>query len=108
MDPQFVAASESVARLLAAEGLEMVYGGGSTGIMGAICSAALMAGGQVVGVRPSFWEKKAAAQGLTRLELPDSIGKRIERMFELGDAIIMLPGGWGTLEEFLQACTLVF
>lgn len=91
---------------LAQEGLRLVYGGGNVGLMGILANAALKAGGQVVGVIPqqlADWE--VAHRGLTELEIVGSMHERKQRMFELADGFITLPGGFGTMEEIFEMLT---
>lgn len=91
---------------LAEHGLTLVYGAGSTGLMGALADAALEAGGQVIGVIPAIFNTpRLAHNGLTRLEVLDTIHLRKARMIELADAFIALPGGFGTLEELFEILT---
>ncbi len=91
---------------LAREGLTLIYGGGNVGLMGVLADAALAAKGEVVGVIPHQlvgWE--VAHQGLGRLEVVDTMHERKARMFELSDAFIALPGGYGTLDEMFEMLT---
>jgi uncharacterized protein (TIGR00730 family) len=91
---------------LAREGLALVYGGGNVGLMGIVADAALAAGGEVVGVIPEQlmrWE--VAHTGLTRLEVVANMHERKARMFDLSDAFIALPGGFGTLDEMFEMLT---
>lgn len=93
-------------RRLAADGLALVYGGGNVGLMGVIADAALAAGGEVIGVIPeqlAGWE--VAHQGLTRLEVVADMHTRKARMFDLADAFVALPGGFGTLDEMFEMLT---
>jgi uncharacterized protein (TIGR00730 family) len=91
---------------LAREGLALVYGGGNVGLMGIVADAALAAGGEVIGVIPEQlvrWE--VAHTGLTRLETVGSMHERKARMFDLSDAFVALPGGFGTLDEMFEMLT---
>ena len=91
---------------VAERGLTVVYGAGSTGLMGVLANAALQAGGQVIGVIPAIFNTpRLAHAGLTRLEVLDTIHLRKARMIELSDAFIALPGGFGTLEELFEILT---
>jgi uncharacterized protein (TIGR00730 family) len=91
---------------LGARGVGVVYGGGSSGLMGVLASAALGAGGEVVGVMPrNLGERENAHPGLTRLEMVDTMHERKARMAQLADGFVALPGGPGTLEEFFEAWT---
>ena len=91
---------------LAKENLTLVYGGGNVGLMGTVADAVLAAGGEVVGVIPQQlvdWE--VAHRGLTKLEVVDSMHERKARMFDLADAFVALPGGFGTLDEMFEMLT---
>jgi uncharacterized protein (TIGR00730 family) len=91
---------------LAQEKLALVYGGGNVGLMGIVADAALAAGGEVVGVIPQQlvdWE--VAHRGVTKLEIVGSMHERKARMFDLADAFVALPGGFGTLDEMFEMLT---
>ena len=91
---------------LAREGLGLVYGGGNVGLMGIVADAVLAAGGEVVGVIPEQlvgWE--VAHRGVTRLEVVGTMHERKARMFDLSDAFVALPGGFGTLDEMFEMLT---
>jgi len=91
---------------LAGAGLRLVYGGGSVGLMGVLADAALAAGGQVVGVIPGHLNRaEVAHMGLSELVVVDSMHARKQRMFELSDAFVGLPGGIGTLDETVEILT---
>lgn len=105
---------EAAARLgilLASRGLELVYGGGSVGLMGVVANACLDAGGRVIGVIPeSLVGREVAGEpvehaGITRLEIVDSMHTRKARMAELSDGFMALPGGFGTFEELFEILT---
>jgi uncharacterized protein (TIGR00730 family) len=110
-DPRYRAAADSLGRLLAARGIELVYGGGNVGLMGAVADACMAAGGTVVGVIPEALMGKEVAgrnvdhRALTRMEVVDSMHTRKARMAELADGFIALPGGFGTFEEFCEILT---
>jgi len=91
---------------IAKEGLQLVYGGGNVGLMGIVADAVLAAGGDVVGVIPEQlvgWE--VAHKGVTRLEVVANMHERKKRMFDLSDAFVALPGGFGTLDEMFEMLT---
>ena len=91
---------------IAAIGARVIYGGGRLGLMGAVADGALEAGGEVIGVIPGFLKTKEIAHtGLTELIIVDNMHERKLRMHELSDAIIALPGGWGTMEELMEMLT---
>lgn len=99
-------AAERLATAIAKRGLDLVYGGASVGLMGALADAALAAGGRVVGVLPRALDRKEIAHvGLTELHVVDSMHERKARMAERADAFIALPGGIGTLEEWFEVLT---
>jgi hypothetical protein len=84
----------------------MVYGGASVGLMGAVADAALAGGAEVIGVLPEVLVgREIAHAGLTALELVSTMHERKARMAELADAFLVLPGGYGTLDELLEAVT---
>jgi uncharacterized protein (TIGR00730 family) len=93
--------------VLAAQGLEVVYGGGARGSMGALANGALSKGGRVVGVLPKFMaDLEWGHPGLTELELVEDMRVRKHMMLTRSQGAIALPGGCGTLEELLEAITL--
>lgn len=93
-------------RLLAGQGIAVVYGGGRVGLMGELADAALAAGGQVLGVIPERLRTlELDHQGLTELFVVDSMHSRKMMMAQLSDAFIALPGGFGTLEELFEVVT---
>lgn len=92
--------------LIAEEGLELVFGGGNVGMMGILADAALAAGGRVLGVIPrALVERELAHPGLTEQHIVASMHERKQRMADLADAFIALPGGWGTLDELCEMMT---
>jgi uncharacterized protein (TIGR00730 family) len=105
-DPAYGEAAGSLGRLLARQGIGVVYGGGRVGSMGLLADAALAAGGEVTGVIPrALVEREIAHQGLTELHVVGSMHHRKALMAELADGFIALPGGAGTLEELFEAWT---
>lgn len=91
---------------LARDGRRVVYGGGHVGLMGILADAALAAGGEVIGVIPTFLkEKEVAHDALTRLYTTPDMQTRQSKMAELSDAFVILPGGLGTLAEFFEIVT---
>lgn len=104
--PEYVAAARELGGLLASRGLSLVYGGGHVGMMGALADAALAAGGAVVGVIPEhLMRPEVAHQQLTELCIVDSMHTRKRTMAERADAFVVLPGGYGTLEEMFEMVT---
>jgi uncharacterized protein (TIGR00730 family) len=97
------AAAEDLGRALAQRGLGLIYGGGNTGLMGAVADAALAAGGHVVGVIPHILvDLEVAHQGITELHVTDTMHTRKALMAERADAFLILPGGYGTFEEMFE------
>ena len=104
--PAYAEAARRVGELLAKEGIELVYGGGSVGLMGIVANAALAAGGRVVGAIPRrMFKAEVAHPGLTELIEVTSMHERKMVMFERSDAFLALPGGLGTLEELTETAT---
>ncbi|QIY90901.1 LOG family protein [Chryseobacterium gallinarum] len=91
---------------LAQQNIQLVYGGADVGLMGTIADGALNEGGKVVGVLPYFLQSKEIAhKNLTELILVETMHERKTKMNELCDGVIVLPGGYGTLEEFFEMIT---
>lgn len=104
--PDYQEAARNVGRLLAAERIGLVYGGGKLGLMGALADAALEAGGEVIGVIPRQLElPEVAHRGLSELRVVESMHERKFLMADLADGFIGLPGGLGTMEEFFEIAT---
>ena len=107
-DPRFAEYATVVGTALAQAGNELVYGGGRTGLMGAIADAAVAAGGRVIGIIPQQLEdREVAHRGISDLRIVGSMHERKALMAELSDGFIALPGGFGTFEEFCEAVTWV-
>ena len=106
LHPAYLQAARDMGTTIARRGFELVYGAGSTGLMGALADGALQAGCQVIGVIPTYFNTpQLAHNGLTRLEVVETIHQRKARMAELSDAFIALPGGFGTMEELFEMLT---
>jgi len=104
---RFRAAAIELGTLLGRAGIELVYGGGRIGLMGLLADAALAAGGRVIGVIPiKLHDREVAHRGLSELIVVPDMQERKRRMFELADAVAVLPGGLGTLDEAFEAITL--
>jgi len=102
----FKSAARAMGHILAERGLQLIYGGGKTGLMGAVANGVLEAGGEVTGVIiPSMNTRALAHDGLTRLEVPPNMHNRKARMYELADGFIALPGGFGTMDELFETIT---
>jgi uncharacterized protein (TIGR00730 family) len=105
-DPQFAAAASALGRLLAEREIGLVYGGGHVGLMGVLADAVLVAGGSVHGViTRALADHEVAHQGLTSLDVVETMHQRKAAMADRADGFAMLPGGFGTLEEFFEAVT---
>jgi uncharacterized protein (TIGR00730 family) len=105
-DPAFAEAAQALGRGLTEAGIRLVYGGGRVGLMGVVADAVLAAGGEVVGVIPDFlMRREVGHSGVTELLNADSMHGRKQRMFELSDAFVSLPGGIGTLDETIEIIT---
>src|ERR1700742_2393765 len=105
-DPAFLIEAERLGVAIASAGMGLVYGGASVGLMGAVADAALGSGAEVIGILPDVLaDQEIAHAHLTRLELVSTMHQRKARMAELADAFLILPGGYGTLEELLEAVT---
>jgi uncharacterized protein (TIGR00730 family) len=104
--PEYRRAAEALGRILAANGIRLIYGGGNVGLMGAIADATLAAGGQAIGVIPRHLvDREVGHAGLTELRIVQSMHERKALMAELSDAFVAMPGGLGTLEEFFEVWT---
>lgn len=104
--PKYRHAAQRMGAALAKAGITLVYGGGKTGLMGALANAALADGGQVIGViTTSMNTPELAHHGLTRLEVTATLHERKAMMHRLADAYIALPGGYGTLDELFETLT---
>ena len=104
--PVYTERAMALGARIARDGMHLVYGGGNVGLMGIVADAALAAGGEVTGVIPEQlvqWE--VAHRGLTRLEVVTDMHTRKMRMFDLSDAFVALPGGFGTLDEMFEMLT---
>ena len=98
--------AQALGSMMAAQGTRLVYGGGRAGVMGAVADAVLAGGGEVIGIIPDFlMEREHGHRDVTRLEVVPSMHVRKARMAELSDAFIVLPGGFGTLEELFEIVT---
>lgn len=105
-DPIYEKAAAELGEALAMAGHGVVYGGGRVGLMGVVADAALAAGGSVRGViTGDLLEREIAHDGLTQLDVVDSMHARKARMIEVSDSVITLPGGFGTLDETFEVLT---
>ncbi len=99
-------AVQQLAEVMVNRNIKLVYGGGKVGVMGILADAVLSMDGKAIGVIPQFLvEKEVAHTGLTELHVVENMHQRKQLMNDLCDGIIMLPGGFGTLEEFFEVLT---
>jgi len=105
-DPAFAEAAAAMGTLLAERGIGLVYGGGHVGLMGVLADAVLAAGGEVLGVITRALEaKEVVHRRLTELVVTATMHERKAAMADAADAFIMLPGGYGTFDEFFEVLT---
>lgn len=105
-NPAYKAAAEEVGRTLAEQGIGLVYGGGGVGLMGVVADAALAAGGEVIGVIPEALKAlEVEHKNLSSMHIVPDMHSRKAMMLGLADAVIAMPGGFGTLDELFEALT---
>jgi uncharacterized protein (TIGR00730 family) len=105
-NPRFIEAATAFGKILAENGIRLVYGGGSMGLMGAVANSVLDHGGFVTGIIPDFLTSRESALTRTQeLVVTPDMHERKRLMFERSDAFVALPGGIGTLEEFVEQLT---
>lgn len=106
VDQVYLEAAEQTGALLAKKGIRLVFGGGGIGLMGTVADAVLAGNGEVIGVMPKFLEDiEVAHERITELIVVDSMHTRKQKMFDLSDAFLVLPGGYGTLDEMIEIIT---
>ena len=106
MSETYLMAAHAMGAAIAKRGLTLAYGAGSTGMMGAVADGALLVGGEVIGVIPKMFATPVLMhQGLSRLEIVDSMHMRKQRLADISDAFIAMPGGYGTFEELFEILT---
>ena len=104
---EYIDCASELGQFLAKHSITMVYGGAAVGTMGIIADSSLNHGGKVVGIIPSFFSKNEIVHhGLTELIYVDSMAERKRLLAERSDAFIILPGGFGTLDELFEVLTL--
>ena len=102
----YLSAARTMGRVLAERGIRLIYGGGRTGLMGAVANGAVEAGGEAIGVIiPSMNTAVLAHDGLTRMDVTPNMHARKAKMHELADGYIALPGGFGTFDELFETVT---
>ncbi|MGC3977309.1 MAG: TIGR00730 family Rossman fold protein [Paludibacteraceae bacterium] len=106
IDSSYVETARKLGEIFAKNGIDLIYGGGSVGLMGTLADAVMNANGKVVGVIPRFmcdveWHHK----GISELILTETMHERKQMMADLADAVVALPGGCGTMEELMEVIT---
>jgi uncharacterized protein (TIGR00730 family) len=106
MSEAYLQSAREMGAAIAGRGLTLAYGAGCTGMMGAVADGALGRGGEVIGVIPKLFATPVLMhQGLSRLEIVDNMHVRKQRLADMSDAFIALPGGYGTFEELFEILT---
>ena len=104
--PEYLAAAQELGRTIAEKGYGLLYGGATVGLMGAVADAALAAGGKVVGVIPDvIMDREIGHKGLTELHVVRTMHERKALLAARADAFVALPGGYGTMDEFIEIVT---
>jgi|SRR5690349_157293 len=106
VDDVYVNHAQQLGELMAKQNIKMIYGGGSSGLMGTVADSVMHHKGKVVGIIPQVlveWERQH--HGITELVIADDMHERKKKMYELCDAAIILPGGFGTLDELFEMLT---
>jgi uncharacterized protein (TIGR00730 family) len=107
VNSEYGIAAARLGTLFAQAGIEVVFGGGGIGLMGKLADAVLENGGKITGVIPAFMKEEGwGHNGLDEMIITRNMSERKNRMFEMSDAVVALPGGVGTLEELTEAITL--
>jgi uncharacterized protein (TIGR00730 family) len=105
-DPALKEAVELLGKVFVEKGIRLIYGGGSVGVMGLIADAVLRESGLATGVIPQFlMDKEVGHKGLSEMIVTENMHQRKQKMADLSDGFIILPGGFGTLEEFFEVLT---
>ncbi len=103
-DPTYIEGARALGRTFAERGIGLVYGGGRTGLMGAIADGALEGGGEVIGVIPqALVDAEVAHRGLTELHVVSGMHQRKQMFTDLSDGFVTIPGGTGTMDELWEA-----
>ena len=106
MNDSYLQSARAMGACIASRELTLAYGAGCTGMMGAVADGALQAGGQVIGVIPRMFATQTLMHNrLSKLEIVDSMHSRKQRLADISDAFIALPGGYGTFEELFEILT---
>ncbi|RLJ74747.1 LOG family protein [Pedobacter alluvionis] len=105
-DIQLRNAIKQLAETLVKQQIKLVYGGGSVGVMGVLANDVLELGGSVTGIIPQFlMDKEVGHKGITEMIVTENMHQRKQKMADLSDGFVILPGGFGTLEEFFEVLT---
>jgi uncharacterized protein (TIGR00730 family) len=105
-NPRHTEAGQALGKLLAEQNIDLVYGGARVGLMGIIADACLNAGGRVIGIIPEHLQKyEVGHSGVTKLHIVENMHVRKMMMFDYSDAFAVMPGGYGTLDEFFEVLT---
>lgn len=105
-DPTYIEHALTLGKIIAEKNITLIYGGGSTGMMGAIADAVMGNGGTAIGIIPKrLDDKEHSHKGITELVVVEDMHTRKKRMYDLCDAAIILPGGFGTLDELFEMLT---
>ncbi len=107
-NPRFKADAEKIGKMLAQNGIKMVFGGGNVGLMGTVATAALENGGHVTGITTHdvVAKQEPMHEGIDAFEIAGGVNERKQKMFDLSDGFIILPGGTGTLNELTDIMTM--
>lgn len=106
LNPIYKSVAVQLGKYIADNNLRLVYGGGNIGLMGVIADTVLQSGGAVIGVIPGFlFDREVGHAGLTELILVDTMHQRKQKMCDLADAFITLPGGFGSMDELFEILT---
>lgn len=105
-DPNLQEAIIALAKTMAAQNITLVFGGGSVGVMGVIANEVLKGGGKAIGIIPQFlMDKEVGHTGLTELIITENMHQRKQKMIDLAEGFVILPGGFGTMEELFEVLT---
>ena len=105
-DPEYRAAAEALGAAIAGAGWRLVYGAGDVGLMGAVATATMAGGGETLGVIPThLFEREVGKRDITQFVITETMHERKKVMFMNADAIVVLPGGAGSLDEFFETLT---
>ncbi|HYR07247.1 MAG TPA: TIGR00730 family Rossman fold protein [Longimicrobium sp.] len=104
--PDYAAAAQALGRVMVQRGIGLVYGGGRVGLMGVVADTVMAEGGEAIGVIPeALLRREVGHHGLSELQVVGSMHERKQRMADLSDGFIAMPGGYGTYEEFCEVIT---